>query len=110
MIPDVRDAKYGKLHLLHDVQYLDGGQAVTPSVDQGPPTQDPNTPWVEIQEHIKNHNYFQTLYKDDKNCEEAGKKWLLECIPERYFGALKNCKTKFKHVSLRTMVEHIFCY
>ena len=38
-IPDVWDAKYGKLFLLRDVQFLDGGQRVAPSIDQGPPTQ-----------------------------------------------------------------------
>ena len=37
-IPDVRDSKYGKLFLLRDVQFLDGGQRVTPSIDQGPQT------------------------------------------------------------------------
>ena len=73
-IEDVRDAKYGKLFLLRDVQYLDGGQVVAPSIDQGPPTQTQGTPWVEMQEHIRNWNYFQTLYKDDKNVEEAAKK------------------------------------
>ena len=61
-----------------------------------------------MQENIRNWNYFQTMYKEDKNVEEAGKKWLLEYVPEKYFGALKNRKTRFKHVSLQTMVDQIF--
>ena len=61
-----------------------------------------------MQENIRDWNYLQTMYKEDKNVEEAGKKWLLGYIPEIYFGELNNRKTKFKHVSLRTMVDQIF--
>ena len=89
-IDDVRDAKYGKMFLMRDVQYLDGGQPVTPSTDQGQPIQNPGTPILEMQENIRNWNYFQTIYKEDKNVEEAAKKWLLEYIPEIYFGELNN--------------------
>ena len=61
-----------------------------------------------MQENIRDLNYLQTMYKEDKNVEEAAKKWLLEYVPEKYFGGLKNRKTRFKHVSLRIMVDHIF--
>ena len=51
-IEDKRDATYGKLHLIVDVQHMDSGHAVTPSTDWGEPTQDPNDTWEDHQSHI----------------------------------------------------------
>ena len=65
-INDVQDATYGKMFLMRDVQHLDGGQPVTPSTDQGQSIQNPGTPILEMQENIRNWNYFQTMYKEDK--------------------------------------------
>ena len=65
-INDVRDARYGKMFLMCDVQHLDGGQVITPSTDQGPPVQVRGTPILTMQENIRDWNYLQTLYKEDK--------------------------------------------
>ena len=82
-INDVRDATYGKMFLMCDVQHLDGGQVITPSTDQGTPVQIRGTPILTMQENIRDWNYLQTMYKEDKNVEEAAKKWLLEYVPEK---------------------------
>lgn len=81
-IPDVRDAEYGKLYLILGVQHLQNepAQMILPSRDLGASTPDQNKDFLEQQDYTQRCNYLQTLYKDDKNVQEVGEKFLLECI------------------------------
>ena len=106
---DIRDDKYGKLHLIMDTSTLPQGSPsqVTESANPGdrprhkggkaPDRENVLITWAEEKEE----------WLADQAAEEACKKFLIDRIGELHFKPLKDRRTGYKGVSLERFVEHI---
>ena len=105
---DGRDIQFGKLHLIEDTSQLPNGPAaqVVPSVDRGQPA-----PYVHPTTIRQRQNYLhqfrrdQEYYLNDKNVEEAMKKFIIGNFDEVYFDELKDDRFGYKGITTRDLLD-----
>ena len=100
-------SQVGKLHLAMNSQHLEvGGVGIPVSINPGPPVF-AGLAVADRDTYLLNHMLERAQWENDKNADEAAKKFVLSRYELVYFQSLSHPLTKFKGVTLRTILDFL---